>query len=165
IIGELTNRFQRVKTLIFTGFNGLSAMEMNELRRKFDEQSGQYLVVKNRLAKLALEKTNLSKGLDLVKGSVGIAISGESPEGAAKFLVDFSKKHQALNIYGALLDAELFSGDYIKTMAALPSRKVLLAGVAGGLNAPLSGLVNTLNEVIRKFVSIVDKIKEKKEKK
>ena len=164
LVKELTNRFQQAKVLIVTKIKGLGAMEVNQLRRKLDAHSGQYLVVKNRLAKLALKDSNLSEGLGLIEGSVGIVISKESPESISKPLVDFGKKHPALNICGALTGAKLLSSDYVKTIAALPSREVLLASVLRGLNAPVSGLVSTLSRIIRKFVSVVDKIKEKKEK-
>jgi large subunit ribosomal protein L10 len=79
-------------------------------------------------------------------------------------LVDFTKVHPALNIYGALTGTKLVSSDYIRDMAALPSREVLLTSVVRGLNAPLGGLVNVLSQVIKGFVIVVDKIREKKEK-
>ncbi|MEA3328285.1 MAG: 50S ribosomal protein L10 [Candidatus Omnitrophota bacterium] len=164
LVKELTSRFQQAEVLIFTKINRLSAMEMNQLRRKLNTQAGQYLVVKNRLAELALKNSNLSKGLDLIEDSVGIAISKESPESIFKSLVDFNKDHPALDICGALTGEKLLSSDCVKAIAALPSREVLLASVVRGLNAPVNGLVNALSQVIRKFVIVLDKIRKKQEK-
>ena len=160
---ELKDKFQGAEFLIVTSFKGLSAIELNELRRKLDSHSAEYLVIKNRIARLVLKETDLSECVGLVDGSVGLTIGRQPPEGISKILFNFVKAHQALVIRGGLTEGGLVSADYIKEMASLPSRDVLLATVVRGMNAPISGLVNTLSQVIKKFVIVIDKVREKKE--
>ena len=165
---ELKDRFQDTAFLIVTSFKGLSAIEMHELRRRLDSHSSEYLVIKNRIARLTLKTcrptgrgTDLSKCVGLIDGPVGLTIGKESPEGICKLLVNFIKSHESLVIRGGLIEEGLVSTDYIKELASLPTRDVLLASVVRGLNAPIGGLVNTLNQVIKNFVIVIDKVREK----
>lgn len=165
---ELKDKFQDAAFLIVTSFKGLSAIEMSELRRRLDLHSSEYLVIKNRIARLVLKsslstgrETDLSKCVGLIDGPVGLTIGRRSPEGVSKLLINFIKSHGSLVIRGGLLEEGLVSTDYIKELASLPTRDVLLATVVRGLNAPIGGLVNILNQVIKKFVIVIDKVREK----
>jgi len=97
----------------------------------------------------------------LIDGSVGMTIGKLSPEGASKLLVNFIKSHESLAIRGGMFEEGLVSADYINELASLPTRDVLLATVLRGLNAPVTSLVNTLDQVIKKFVIVIDKVREK----
>jgi len=165
---ELKNKFQDAAFLIVTSFKGLSAIDMHELRRRLDSHSCEYLVIKNRIARLVLKSclptgkgADLSKSVGLINGSVGLTIGRESPEGVSKFLFNFIKSHESLVIRGGLFEEGLVSGEYINELASLPTRDVLLATVVRTLNAPIGGLVNTLDQVIKKFVIVIDKVREK----
>ena len=165
---ELKDKFQDAAFLIVTSFKGLSAIEMHGLRRKLDSHSCEYLVIKNRIARLVLKSclptgrgTDLSKSVGLIDGSVGLTLGGLSPEDISKLLVNFIKSHESLVIRGGLFEEGLVSAGYIKELASLPTRDVLLATVVMALNAPISGLVNTLDQVIKKFVIVIDKVREK----
>jgi len=165
---ELKDKFQDAAFLIVTSFKGLSAIEMNELRRRLDSHSSEYLVIKNRIARSVLKSwlptgrgMDLSKCVGLIDGPVGLTVGRLSPEGVSKLLINFIKSHESLVIRGGLIEEGLVSTDYIKELASLPTRDVLLATVVRGLNAPIGGLVNTLNQVIKKFVIVIDKVREK----
>lgn len=165
---ELKNKFQDAAFLIVTSFNKLTAIDMHELRRKLDSHSCEYFVVKNRIARLVLKSCSpkgkgmdLSKCAGLIDGSVGMTIGKLSPEGASKLLVNFIKSHESLAIRGGMFEEGLVSAGYINELASLPTRDVLLATVLRGLNAPVTSLVNTLDQVIKKFVIVIDKVREK----
>ena len=165
---ELKDKFQDSSFLIVTSFNKLGAIDMHELRRKLDSHSCEYLVVKNRVARLVLKSCSpAGKGMDLSKcaglidGSVGLTIGKRSPEDVSKLLVNFIKSRESLVIRGGLFEEGLVSAGYIKELASLPTRDVLLANVVRALNAPITSLVNTLDQVIKKFVIVIDKVREK----
>ena len=89
-----------------------------------------------------------------MRGSEGIAES--------KDLVNFAKTHDKFKIKGAVIDGKLVAEEKIKYMASLPSKEVLLAQVVGGIKAPITGFVMVLGGVIRKFVYVIDAVKNKK---
>ncbi len=164
---ELKDKFQDAAFLIITSFNKLAAIDMHELRRKLDSHSCEYLVIKNRIARLVLKscspkgRMDLSKCAGLIDGSVGMTIGKQSPEGVSKLLVNFIKSHESLTIRGGMFEEGLVSAGYINELASLPTRDVLLANVVRGLNAPVTSLVNALDQVIKKFVIVIDKVREK----
>jgi len=136
---------------------------MNELRRKLDKMPLNFMVVKNRIAKLALEQSKLNKVIDLIDGSCGFAFGEATPEAISKMLVNFAKEHDSLRICGALARGEVLNIDYIKEMASLPSRETLVATVVFDLAWPMTSFVGVLHRLFCSLVNVIDRIKEKKE--
>jgi len=163
IVKELIERLKDTPSLFVTGFKGLSAQDMNELRRKLDKMPLNFMVVKNRIAKLALEQSKLNKVIDLIDGSCGFAFGEVAPEAISKMLVNFAKEHDALRICGAMAWGEVLNIDYIKEMASLPSRETLVATVVLGLAWPMTSFVGVLHRLFCSVVNVIDRIKEKKE--
>ncbi len=164
MVGELVEHLKRATSLFVTDFRGLSAMDMNELRRKLCKASSNYTVVKNKIARLALERSDLSKVTDLIDGPVGFTFGEEAPEVISKVLVNFAKDHENLKICGALCGGELWPGTYVKEIAALPSRERLLQVLVWGMARPLSGLVGVLAQVLRGPVLALSGLIEKRQK-
>ncbi|MBU4311345.1 MAG: 50S ribosomal protein L10 [Candidatus Omnitrophica bacterium] len=160
--------FSRVKDadiLIVTNYNGLSAQDMNMLRRELREISAEYLVVKDSIAKRAIGKGQNSGIAEMIEGETGIAIDKKGdPTCISKVLVKFAKDHNFLKIHGGIIKGDLISKDDVKQLAALPSREVLLAKLANVLNAPIQGLAGALNAIICKLVYALNAVKDKKDK-
>jgi len=153
------------KVIVFTDYRGLTVENMEELRRKLRKENAKYKVVKNNLFKLAIKDENFSGKLnDTLIGPVGIAISEVDPVMPVKVLHEFSKKNEKLEIKALLLEGEFYGPDKIETIAKLPTRKELLAKLLMVLNSPLTSFVNVCSGVLRKFVVVLNNIKEKKEK-
>jgi len=148
---------------IITHYRGLSVEQLSGLRRKLREGKATFKVVKNTLAKRAVEETGFSVAEDLFTGPTAI-IYGEDPVGMAKAVNEFSKDHEELEIRGGVLDGKLIDQAAIKALASLPSREVLLAKLLGGLNAPISGFVRTLAEVPASFVRVLAAVRDQKQK-
>ena len=100
--------------------------------------------------------------MGLVDGAVGVSLSGEDIIATCKALVDFTKVHEKLKLKGAYLDGKNISPARIKELASLPTRDVLIAQVVGGIKSPITGFVNVLGGVLRKFLYCLDAIKAKK---
>jgi len=159
---ELSSRINVAKTLIVSNYKGLSAQDMNELRKELKKIRGEFLVVKNSIVKLALKDSPNNRIIGLIEGEAGIAIYKGDPVMLSKMLTQFSKGHELLKIKGGLAEGEVFSKEDIATLAMLPSRQVLLTQIAIALNSPIQGMASVLQGVIRKFVSALEEVRKKK---
>ena len=81
-----------------------------------------------------------------------------------KFWMRLPVKNDKFKIKGAVIDGKRLSADRIKELAALPPKNVLLSQVVTGIKSPITGFVNTLGGILRKFVYVVDAIKTNKAK-
>ena len=79
-------------------------------------------------------------------------------------ICEFAKAHDKMQIKAGVVDGKVVSVDEVKAIAALPPKEVLVAKMLGSLNAPISGLVRTLNGTLSKVVYALDAVREQKEK-
>lgn len=165
MVDEISSRLNSAELIIVTSYKGLSAQDLNELRKELRGISGEYLVVKDAMAKRALAEGQNNRLVDLIKGEVGIALDKkEDPTYITKILTKFSKDHGVLKIRGGIMNGEIISEEDIKSLAALPSREVLLGKLANILNAPIQGLARALNAIVCKILYALNAVKEQKEK-
>lgn len=164
VVKEVSDRLNDKDILIITNYRGLSAQDLNELRRELRNISGEYVVVKDSMVKRALAEGPNNRITEFIEGEVGIAIDErQDPTYISKVLVRFSKDHKVLKIRGGIMKGEMLSTDDIKALAALPSRRVLLGKLANVLNAPIQGLAGALHAIISKVVYALNAVKDKKE--
>lgn len=159
---ELASRFEEHPNFFITSYMGLSNAELELLRRSLKKSSSSYFVVKNSILKVIFDKLKLKDQGPLIEGGVGISLVGMDFISVCKTLVGFTKEHQSLKIKGAYLDGKNISPEKIKEIAVLPARDILLAQVVGGIKSPITGFVNVLGGVLRKFVYCLDAIKKTK---
>ena len=164
VVEEITDRLNQADTLIVTNYKGLTAQDLNELRRELRGVSGDYVVVKDSMVKRALSK-NQNKGIEeFIEGEVGVALDKKADAiHISKVLFKFSKDHKSLKIRGGLTGGALISNEDIRILASLPSREALLGMLANVLNAPIQGLAGALNAIICKVVYVLNAVKDKKE--
>lgn len=164
VVEEIADRLNQADTLIVTNYKGLTAQDMNELRRELRGVSGDYVVVKDSMVKRALSE-NQNQGIkEFIEGEVGVALDKKADAiHISKVLVKFSKDHQFLKIRGGLMGGALLSKEDINVLASLPSRETLLGTLANVLNAPIQGLASALNAIICKVVYALNAVKDKKE--
>jgi len=164
MIKEITSRLSGAETLIVTRYKGLSAQDINKLRKELKRLSAEYMVVKDSMAKKALKDGNSNRISEYIQGEVGIVVHNKDLSDISKALVKFAKDHEPLKICGGFAGGELLSDQDIAAIAALPSREVLLAKLANILNSPVQGLAVCLNGIICKLLYALNAVKEKKEK-
>jgi large subunit ribosomal protein L10 len=140
-VAELTEEFRSSSAAVLTEYRGLTVAELKELRRSLGTQTT-YAVVKNTLTKLAAKQAGVGAFDDLLQGPSAIAFVKGDPVEAAKGLRDFAKTHPLLVIKGGLLDGKSLSPDEIRKLADLESREVLLAKLAGAMQASLQNAVS-----------------------
>jgi large subunit ribosomal protein L10 len=163
IIVEVTETAGRAQGMFFTDFTGLTVEEATELRREFRKSGIDYKVVKNTLIRKALERvTGYDKVYDKLAGPTGIAFAFDDPVIPAKIIQRFTEKHNKLSLKVCVIEKEVYDGSRLDELAKLPSRKDIMAGVLGSIQAPLAGVPGVINAVLRDLISVVSEIEKKK---
>ncbi len=163
IIAEVKEKIERAKGMYFADFTGITVEQVTDLRREFRKVNVDYRVVKNTLARKALESiTGYDKVIEKLVGHTAIAFSYDDPVAPAKIMKKFRDKHEKLKVKVCVLENQVFDGTHLNDIAKLPSRSELIAGIIGSIQAPISGVVGAINAVARDLVSVIDAIEKKK---
>lgn len=164
MVDEIVSQFKDHPNFIITSYMGSSVADLEALRKNLKKASSDYLVVKNSILKVVFDKLKLENEASRIESGMGIGFSGDDIISTCKVMVNFSKDHDKFKIKGAVVDGKVLEPEKVKILAMLPSKEVLLAQVVGGIKSPITGFVNTLSAVLRKFVYVVDAIKVSKSK-
>ena len=164
MIKEIAQHFQSYPDFFITTFSRMSVGDIEKLKKDLKKTPAIYMVVKNSMLKHALETSGVAIGdiRTLIADSCGILFSKNDAVMAARALVNFSKEHENLKIQGGFINGEKLSFDTVKLLASLPPRDVLLATVASGMKAPISGFAGLLSNLLRNLVGTLDAVSKKK---
>ncbi len=165
LVEEVIDQIKDSNSLFVTTYLGLSAEKLNLLRRECYKSSGNYMVVKNRILKIALEKAGLTVSDDVssvLKESTAVAFSKEDAVVVAKLLLKFGQDNGLPKVKGAFIEGKWCSEDSVEAFSKLPSREVLLAKFMGTLKSPLTGFVSVLSGSQSQFVRCLKAIADKK---
>ncbi len=163
IVAEVNEAASSALSAVLADYRGLTVAEMTELRVKARE-SGVYLrVVRNTLAKRAVEGTEYECLSDALVGPTLLAFSQEDPGSAARLLKDYAKDFDELEVKALSIGGDLLSADQIDRVAKLPTLDEARAMLMSVIQAPVTKLVQSLNEVPGKLVRVVAAVKDQKE--
>lgn len=163
-VEDFTKRVQASKSAVVTGYTGLTVEEVTDLRAKLFHAKVEYHVVKNNLARIALNKCSITVLDDLLTGPTAIALAMEDAVAPARVLTKFAKDHEKLTVKGGWMDGRKISLQDIKALSNLPSREVLLAKALGSMKSPISGIVQVLAGPARKLVYALNAVAQAKVK-
>ncbi len=159
---------ENVKTsfaCLFVGFSKLRASQMNVLRGELRKSNSALHVFKNSLIKRAF--SNLKKEIDksFLEGLTGLVfVQSADIAKVCKLLVDFSKETEsALYLKGGFLEEKKLTKEEVLELAKLPSYEVLVGMAINVFISPLTGFLASLNQIVLKFLWLVEEIKKKKE--
>jgi len=156
IINQLAEMFSESSIMIATNYRGLSADQMNVLRRQLKEKGVQYRVVKNTLARFAAEKAGKQSLTLILDGPTALAFGYGSVIEPARALTDYLRSSKStLAIIGGLLDERVLSVEEVLALAKSPSKEVLISKLLGGMQGPILALLNTLNANMQAFLRIL----------
>ena len=158
----LQAKFADAKAAVLSDYCGLNVQEMSELRGMLRKADVELHVVKNTLARRAVESTHLKPLAEHVKGPTAIALTIDDAVGMAKVLADYTKKEPKLDIKVGIVEGRVLTAEQLTQVAELPSREVLLAQLLGAMQNPLSGLVGVLHGVLRQLLYALVAIKDAK---
>ncbi|QGM22276.1 50S ribosomal protein L10 [Spiribacter sp. 2438] len=144
-------------------YRGLSAGQMDNLRVRARESGVYVRVVKNSLAKRAVEGTDFECMSDGLEGPLLLAFSQEDPGSAARVLKDFSKEHETLVVKMLAVGGEKYPGSEIDRLASLPTYDEAISRLMATMQAPVQKLATTFNEVPGKLVRTLAAVKDAKQ--
>jgi large subunit ribosomal protein L10 len=152
IVSDLAKIAKGAQSAIVAENNGLTVEEMTGLRVEA-RKSGVYLrVVRNTLARRALQDTSFVCLQDTLIGPTCLVFSLEEPGAAAKLLRGFIKNHEKLKIKSLAIDGKLLGAEFLDVLAKLPNRNEALSILLGALTAAVGNLVRTFAELKAKPV-------------
>lgn len=161
-VADIRERLERAQATFVAEYAGLSVKEQQDLRRGLRAAGGEFRVVKMTLARRAVEEMGRS-GLDeLLAGPAGLAYAYDDPTAAARLLRDFARDHTRLLVKGALFGSEVLAPERVAALADLEPRPVLLARVAGALQAPVARMAGLLAALPRGMATALSGLIDKK---
>ena len=142
-IDEMSKQFENSKAVMVTHYQGLTMPQIDELRSKMREHGIIFKITKNRITKLALEKTRCKDLAGLFTGPTAVAF-GEDAIISARILSKFAKDNENLKLIGGIMENEVLDQAGVQNVATLPTLDEARANIVGILNAPASKLVSIL---------------------
>lgn len=159
IVDTVQKEFESATLAVLSQYRGVDVAGMGELRRKARKTNVHIQVVKNTLARRAVENTEFECLRDEFKGPVALAIS-DDPVAVAKTVSDFAADHSAFKIQTGAMNGQLLSVEQLEQIAKLPNREELLAKLLGTMAAPMQKFVSTLNEIPSGFLRVLAAVRD-----
>lgn len=164
VVADLQEKLGDATAFYLTDFTGLSVKQITQFRARLRKEGVEYVVVKNTLAKRAIEGMELPDVAGFFSGPTGVVIGRRDAVAAAKVLTDFAREFgDRPSVKVGIVDRKPFGPEQVKQLAELPPREVLLAQLAGGLQAPMARLVGGMSQIMAGFVRAVDQLRQQKE--
>jgi len=142
-INEMTTQLDKSEAVIVTHYQGLTVSQLDDLRKRMREHGIIFKITKNRITKLALEKTKCKDISKLFTGPTAVAMS-EDAITSAKILTKFSKENENLKILGGIMDDDILDVADVKNVATLPTLDEARAKIVGILRSPAQKIASIL---------------------
>jgi large subunit ribosomal protein L10 len=154
--------FKTANVVVVAHYSGLTVVQMQNLRKQMKLAGASVKVAKNRLAKIALEGSDVASIASLLKGPTIIAYSGD-PVAAPKVAVDFAKGHEKFVILGGAMGKTALDMNGVKALAALPSLDQLRATIIGLVQAPATKIAQVVSAPAAKVARVIQAYASKSE--
>ena len=162
VVAEVSARLAKAQAVVLAEYRGIPVEQITVLRSQA-RASGVYLrVLKNTLARRAVKGTPFEKLSEQMVGPLMYGIS-QDPVAGAKVLSEFAKENELFVIKAGAMPNAVISAQEIKALSQLPSREELIAKLLGTMQAPVTKLVRTMNEVPSKFVRALAAVRDAKQ--
>ena len=163
-VTALHSKFVDAKAAILADYSGLNVQQLAELRSQLREAAVELHVVKNTLARRAVEETGFLPLADHFVGPTSVAFAQHDAVAMAKALTEYARKEPKLNVRVGFVEGQLLAPEQITALAELPPREVLLARMLASVQSPVTGFVGVLQGVLRQLVYALQAVKDAKEK-
>ena len=163
-VSDLRERLSKAPVVYLTDFTGLDVKSITKLRRSLRASGAEYMVVKNRLARLAFGDTELPNIFEDMTGPTGVVLGYDDVVAPAKALTEFAKEHDSKPAFKAgILENKVLQPEQIDRLAKLPPREQLLAELAGAMSAPTAMLAMALEAKLQEMAGLIDALREKRQ--
>ena len=159
-ITEIAAQFENSEAILVTHYQGLNMTQLDDLRSKMREHGIQFKITKNRITKIALEKTKCKDLSNLFTGATAVAFGNDAIM-SARILSKFSKDNASLKLLGGIMGKDILDLAGVQNVANLPTLDEARAKIVGILATPPSKLVSILLARSEKMSSLGSEISEK----
>jgi large subunit ribosomal protein L10 len=153
LVTTLSDVFSNTSVVVVAHYSGLTVADMQKLRAQMKQAGATVKVAKNRIAKIALDGTDVASISDLLKGPTLLCYS-DDPVAAPKVAVAFAKTNEKLVILGGAMGATALDPDSVKALATMPSLDELRAKIVGLVNAPATKIAQVVNAPAAKLARV-----------
>ena len=157
VVSELKDVFQQSGIIVAARYAGITVAEMSDLRNRMRENSANVRVAKNRLARIAIEKSRTEGMKHLLVDQIVLMYS-EDPVTAAKISVEFAKTNGNLKIVGGAMGEKILDSDGVTEVSKLPSREEVLSSISALLLAPGSDLAANVNGPASAIAGVLENV-------
>lgn len=163
-VKELNEVFQKASAAVLANYQGIDATSITAMRASMKNQSVEFRVVKNTLAKLAAKNTPFEVLDASFTGPVSVLVSYDDPVAPAKALADQRKinSKKTPQVICGLVEGKMISAEGVAALADLPSRDALLGQMLSVFQGPTTNFVGVFSSLLRKLVGTLDAVREKK---
>lgn len=162
IVEDLVEKLGKANGVYLVDFGGMTVAETIKFRRTLKEKGVEMKVAKNTLLKRALDSI---EGLDIPEdkyfGPSAFVLGYEDPTAPAKLIKESFDKNEKPALKAALVEGQYFDGSRLKEVATMPSRADMIASIIGSIHAPISGIVGSINAVMRDLSSVIEEVAKK----
>lgn len=157
MLGEYRSQVGRAQVIIWSKFQGMTMVQVSELRAQLRGVGAEIAVVKNTLIHKVLAEANVPSDEEMMGGPCVLTFIYDNIPAATKIVLDYARTHEAvLQVKGGVLGHALMNSKQVAALVDLPSREVLLGRVVGGMQAPIANFVSVLAGVMRGLVNVLD---------
>lgn len=162
-VTELAELLRSSSAIAVADYRGLKVSDMQSVRRTLRESGVQLHIAKNRLLKIAADEADRTELKPMLTGPTALATIDGDEAAMAKALADaFRPYSRVVTMRGGMLGSVAIDASQLSRLATLPTREVLLAKIAGGMAAPMSGMANVLAANLRNFANVLNAVAEQK---
>jgi len=163
IVAEVNETAAQALSLVVADARGVTVSHMTALRKSAREQAIKIRVVRNTLAKRALQGTDYECINPALTGPSLFGFSMEDPGAAARLFKEFAKTNDKFQVKALAVSGQMLGPEQLDVLAKLPTREQALAMLMGVMKAPIGKLARTLNEVPGKLVRTLAAVRDQKE--
>lgn len=163
-VKELNEVFQTAASAVLADYQGIDAQTITAMRAMMREQSVEFRVIKNTLARKAAKNTPFEVLDAEWRGPVSLVVSYQDPVGPAKVLAECAKMHteKSPKVLCGVVQGKRIDPEQVKALADLPSREALIAMMLATMQGPTTNFVGVFHSLLRKLVGTLDAVREKK---
>ncbi|WP_257275608.1 MULTISPECIES: 50S ribosomal protein L10 [unclassified Endozoicomonas] len=164
IVAEVSEAAQSALSAVIADYRGLTVDQMTQLRKQAREGNVYLKVVRNTLAKRAVEGTDFECLQDSLVGPTVLAFSQEDPGAAARLMKDFAKENDALEVKALSISGQVLGAEQIDVLAKMPTLDQARAMLMSVMIAPVTKLARTLNEFPGSITRVMAAVADEKKK-
>ena len=164
VVEQIAEKLTGSAGVYLADYKGLNVEEISDLRNQLREHSVEFKVVKNTLSRISVNKVGFEDLVKYLKGPTAMAFAMTDPIVGAKLLIDYQKKNAKLEIKACVFDGRVYNKERVLEIAKLSSKENILAQTIGAIGGPLRNAVTVMHGLLSATVSLIDQIRQQKEK-